>query len=97
MPSIYTPPALQIVDQLSTLSSKLLAASISLAQSTCFLLQRDACRDVVLGQGTPLDSLSLVMMGLPAVNDHPQALVVVRGHSHAHQNTVVFSSAVSKS
>ena len=71
MPSICTPPALQIVDQLTTLSSKLLAQSISIAQSTCIHPQRDACRDVVLAQRTHLDSLSLVMMGPFRLFLHP--------------------------
>ena len=90
---------MQIVDQLTSLSSKLLTQSISLAQSTRFLPQRDACRDVVLGQGTTLDSLSLslVMMG-PAGRQRPSTGACRRARAlSCAPDTVVFSSAASKS
>ena len=97
MPSICTLPALQIVDQLTPLSSKLLAESIPIAQSTCFLPQRDACRDVVLGQGTLLDSQSLVMMG-PAGRQRPSTGACRRAWAvPCAPDTVVCSSSASKS
>ena len=97
MPSVCTPAALQVVDQLTSLSSKFLAQAISHAPSTCFLPQRDACRDFVLGQGTLLDSLSLVMMDL-AGRQRPSTGAC--RHARAlpcAPDTVAFPSAASKS
>ena len=98
VPSICSPPSLQIVDQLTILYAKLLAESIPLFLAACFLPQCDVGRNVVLGQRTLLGfAASRDDCALPAVNGLPQALVVVRGYSSCAPKRCRISSAVSKS
>ena len=99
VPSICSPPSLQTVDQLTILNATLLAESIS-----PFPCQRASSRsamravNVVLGQWTLLGFAASRDDGaLPAVNDLPQALVIVRGYFPCAPKRCRISSAVSKS